>query len=44
MIPIPSLLAACQVSATGWTVLAAFAFLAVFGNRISNRNASKEQQ
>lgn len=36
MIPLPSLLAACQISVTGWTALAAMAFLTVFGNRISN--------
>ena len=44
MIPIPSALAAEQVSVTGWTVLAAMAFLAVFGNRISDRTARKGQQ
>lgn len=44
MIPIPSILAAAHISVTGWTVLAAMAFLAVFGTRISNRIASKEQQ
>ncbi|MGW0626490.1 hypothetical protein [Streptomyces sp. NPDC002758] len=36
MIPIPSLLAACQISVTGWLALAGLAFLAAFGNRISN--------
>lgn len=37
MIPIPSVLAAAQVSVTGWTILAGLAFLAVFGNRISDQ-------
>ncbi|EFE65849.1 predicted protein [Streptomyces viridosporus ATCC 14672] len=36
MIPLPSLLAACQISVTGWIALAGIGFLAVFGNRISN--------
>lgn len=36
MTRLPSVLAACQISVTGWTVLAAIAFLAVFGNRISH--------
>jgi hypothetical protein len=35
VIPVPSLLAACQISITGWTALAGLAFLAVFGERIS---------
>jgi hypothetical protein len=43
VIPIPSVLAAAQVSVTGWTVLAAMAFLAVFGTRISDRNAREGQ-
>lgn len=43
MIPIPSLLAACQISATGWTVLAGMAFLAAFGSRISDRIAQEGQ-
>ncbi|MFG3585046.1 hypothetical protein [Streptomyces sp. NPDC047990] len=42
MIPIPSLLAACQISATGYVALAGLAFLAVFGTRISDTR--KEQQ
>ncbi|WP_406325866.1 hypothetical protein OG784_13040 [Streptomyces sp. NBC_01617] len=37
MIPIPSLLAAYTVTATGWAVLAAFAFIALFGQPISDR-------
>lgn len=36
MIPIPSVIAAYTVSATGYFVLAGMAFLAAFGNRISN--------
>ncbi|MFF2100889.1 hypothetical protein [Streptomyces sp. NPDC058202] len=43
MIPLPSLAAAVQVSATGWVVLAAYALLAVFGTRISNRIAQEGQ-
>lgn len=34
-----SLLAAGQISVTGWTVLAVMTFLTVFGTRISNRHA-----
>jgi hypothetical protein len=37
VIPIPSVLAAAHISVTGWTVLAVFGFLAVFGNRISDQ-------
>lgn len=44
MIPIPSVLAAAHTSVTGWTVLAAMAFLAVFGNRISDHNARRGNQ
>ena len=36
MTRLPSVLAACQISVTGWAVLAAIGFLAVFGTRISN--------
>ncbi|MGQ4343505.1 hypothetical protein [Streptomyces sp. SAS_275] len=42
MIPLPSLAAALQVSATGWAALAGMAFLAVFGTRISNRIAQEK--
>ena len=41
MIPVPSLLAAVQVSVTGWAALAGIAFLAVFGERL-NRSAPHE--
>jgi hypothetical protein len=34
--PLPSVLAAYTVSVAGWTALAGLAFLAAFGQRISN--------
>lgn len=41
---IADLFAAYYLTAEGWAVLAAIAFLTVAGPRISNRIASKEQQ
>jgi ABC-type enterobactin transport system permease subunit len=41
---IADLFVAYYLTAEGWAVLAAIAFLTVAGPRISNRIASKEQQ
>jgi ABC-type enterobactin transport system permease subunit len=44
VIRLTDVLCAYYLTAEGWAVLAAIAFLTVAGPRISNRIASKEQQ